>query len=181
MWPFSSRKDEHEEVDRLRTEFNGRIQTLEQNLVREIQQLQVSQEISQLHAEFTRRMQELEQILAREMKRLIVPSELFQIPGKIEQLRKQVEDLTALVSQISSVQANGEQKPINRLIDARIKAALAAINELGDDHANWLEQQQTSLQEMQPVIEELQKRHKASVAHIFPPEERQTDAIVCKF
>jgi len=94
------------------TEFNGRIQTLEQNLVREIQQLQVSQEISQLHAEFTRRMQELEQILAREMKRLIVPSELFQIPGKIEQLRKQVEDLIALVSQISTVQANGEQKPI---------------------------------------------------------------------
>lgn len=161
MWPFASKQDVHQEVDQLR-----------QTLLTEIQQLRVPAPV--------------------------IPPDLYHVSGKLDALQQQVQMLVnaqtpllarlddlqqqikvieSLVSQISAITPSGEQKPIHDAIRARITSALAAINDLGNVHADWLEQHRVSHDEVQAIIAELQQKHQASAHHVFPPEQKDTEPI----
>jgi hypothetical protein len=149
MWPFASRKDVHEETTQLRSEFTEALKTMQQILTTEIRQRSAIFPVS---------------------------SDTIQLSGRLFDLELQVKELVQIVQQLSATTASGTTKPIHETIQARINQALAAINALGNEHANWLEQHRLTHDEIGSMIDQLQQKHQASAHHVFPPPEDQKDA-----
>lgn len=154
MWPFASRQDVQEETNALRTEFASHFQTIQQSLISEIRNIPQPQ--------------------------LPAPTnspEIVQLSKQIFDLQIQVKELVQIIHQLSATTASGTSKPIHEAIQARINAALMAINALGAEHANWLEEHQLSHSEIEQMIVVLQQKHQASAHHVFPPEQKDTEPI----
>jgi hypothetical protein len=146
MWPFASRKDVHEETTQLRSEFTEALKTMQQALTTEIRQRPATSSIS---------------------------PDVVQLSKRLFDLEIQVKELVQIIHQLSATTASGTTKPIHEAIQARINLALAAINALGNEHANWLEQHRLTHDEIRLMLDQLQQKHQASAYHVFPPEEQK--------
>lgn len=146
MWPFASRKDVHEETTQLRSEFTEALKTMQQILTTEIRQRPATPALS---------------------------PDVVQLSKRLFDLELQVKELVQIIHQLSATTASGTAKPIHEAIQARINLALAAINALGNEHANWLEQHRLTHDEIRLMIDQLQQKHQASAHHVFPPEEQK--------
>lgn len=157
MWPFVSKQDVQQETTQLRNEFNQSIQSLQLALISEIRNIHIPLPPAQPPIPD-------------------VTPEIVQLSKRLFDLEMQVKVLVQIVQQLSATTASGTPKPIHEAIQAHINLALSAINALGNEHANWLDQHRVSHDEITLVIEQLQQKHQASAHHVFPPE-KETEPI----
>jgi hypothetical protein len=90
---------------------------------------------------------------------------------KLDRLYQQIEELAKIVNQTMPTTPDGSLKPVHERIEVYLQSATAALDQLKQEHATWLQEQQQRLQAMQPTLEALQKQHAESVHHIFPSKE----------
>jgi hypothetical protein len=171
MW---GNKDQFAEVD-------NRIRLLEQNILAEVRQLNISAEVSKLQTDLFAEVTRLRAGLSAEISKL--RTDLFtrsqtlersfgqtlqQFQAPLKELQGQVSDLHSLVSGISPLSSSGEQKPIHERIKVYTEAIASAIVGLEQEHADWLEQQHARLLDTQATLEVTREHLASSVVHISP-------------
>lgn len=127
-----------------------------------------------------REIQASQQLLVNELRQLIppptpapvIPQQDYVVHQKLDRLTQQIEGLAKIVNQTMPTMPTGELKPIHERIEVYLQSASASLDQLKQEHATWLQEQQQRLQAMQPTLEALQKQHTESVHHIFPPKEQ---------
>lgn len=101
----------------------------------------------------------------------VVPTQDHLMHHKLDRLQQQIDELAKIVNQTMPTTPTGELKPIHERLEVYLMSATAALDQLKQEHAIWLEEQQQRLQAMQPTLEALSKQHEESMHHIFPKKE----------
>lgn len=170
------------------------LEALEQTITRQIQQIPAPVDLTPLRTEVANRVKASEQTVVKELHALRLPPQLSQLAQGLEQvqqslgnlalasqsvlvltrlanIQEQLDLVSSVVAELSATAPSGASKPIGDLVRARIALAVAAITNLGNEYANWLEQQYQYQQETQQVLAKAQQRVSVSMEHVFPGQE----------
>lgn len=122
-----------------------------------------------------------QQSLVNELRQLIppptppLPQQDYAVHQKLDRLQQQIEGLAKIVNQTMPTTLDGNLKPIHERIEVYLQSATASLDQLKQEHAIWLQEQQQRLQAMQPTLEALSKQHEESMHHIFPKKDELVD------
>lgn len=119
------------------------------------------------------------QSLITELRQLIPPppaptptfTQDYALHQKMDRLERQIEGLAKIVNQTMPTMPDGSAKPVHERIESYLLSASNALDQLKQEHALWLEEQQKRLDLMKPTLEQLFTQHGDAVHHILPKKD----------